>query len=214
VEAALTPSTQASALDLARRVGIIVAALREVIGIGFLDQPHLVRFGAPLWSRLSRILARFTDLMDRLAAGRWPRQRRGPHTGGAPHPENLRRGNSSPTNPGWLMIIFGRELAGCRAQLEALLAEPASAEILAKVPAAERILRPLRRMLGLGRRRRRPRTVGRKSGAYSADATIPAAAPSVGDTQPSPEPRPSGEPEIRSPAWDWYGVYPPFKKPA
>jgi len=155
VEAALTAPTQASAPDFARRVGIIVATLREVVGLGFLDQPHLLRFGAPLWARLSRILERFQGLMDRLAAGRWPRQRRGPHTGGAPHPENLHRGDPWPTNPGWLMIVLGWERAGCRAQLEALLAEPAAAEILARVPAAERILRPLRRMLGLGR----PRTV-------------------------------------------------------
>ena len=209
METALTSLLQSYALELSRRVVIIVATLREVIGLGFLGQPHLVRFGAPLWARLSRILERFQHLMDRLAAGRWPRQRRGPHTGGAPHPENLHRGDPWPTNPGWLMIVLGWELADCRAQLEALLAEPAAAEILARVPAAERILRPLRRMLGL----RRPRTAGRKSGAYSADATIPAAALSVGDTRPSPELRPSDEPEIRPPAWDWYGVYPPFKKP-
>jgi hypothetical protein len=87
--------------------------------------------------------------MDRLAAGRLPRHRRGPHTGGAPHPENLQR-NPLPLDYGWLLIALGWEAAGCGAQLEHILVEPAAAEILALIPAAERILRPLRRMLGLG----------------------------------------------------------------
>jgi len=70
VETALASPTQASAPDLARRVGIVVATLRTVIGRGFAGKPHLTLLGAPLWNRLSRILKRFQDLMDRLAACR------------------------------------------------------------------------------------------------------------------------------------------------
>ena len=152
MEIALTSPILNYLPDFRRRVGLIVTGLLTLLDRNIANR----RRDLPLWNHIYRAARRFFDLMDRLAAGRWPRQRRGPHTGGAPHPENLRRGNSSPTNPGWLMIVLGWELAGCRAQLEALLAEPAAAEILARVPAAERILRPLRRMLGL----RRPRTVG------------------------------------------------------
>jgi hypothetical protein len=205
VETALASPTQASAPDLARRVGIVIATLRTVIGRGFAGKPHLIPLGAPLWNRLSRILKRFQDLMDRLAAGRLPQPRRGPHTGGAPHPENLQRGNPLPTNCGWLLIALGWEAAGCGAQLEHVLAEPAAAEILALIPAAGRILRPLRRMLGLGPYdpNRHPRNGGRKSAGprqprpcvakaapSSADATIPASALSAGVQQPRP-PTPS-----------------------
>ena len=112
MDAALTSPSQAYAPDLARRVGIVVATLRTVIGRGLYGKPYLYLLGAPLWNRLSRILKRFQDLMALLAAGRLPQPRRGPHTGGAPHPENLQRGNPLPTNCGWLLIALGWEVAG------------------------------------------------------------------------------------------------------
>ena len=221
MDAALTSPSQAYAPDLARRVGIVVATLRTVIGRGLYGKPHLTLLGAPRWNRLGRILKRCTDLMDRLAAGRLPRRRRGPHTGGAPNPQNLQRGNPLPTTGGWLLIALGSEAAGCGAQLEHLLAEPAAAEILARAPAAERILRPLRRMLGLGPfdpTRRPTRKVGRKSEAYSADATIRAAALSDGAQQPPAKPppklRPSRKPVVPSPDYARYRLIPPFQKPA
>jgi hypothetical protein len=134
VETALTLPTEAYAPELARRVGVVVATLRTVIGCGFAGKPHLFLLGAPLWNRL---------------------------------------------------------------------AEPAAAEILALIPVAERILRPLRRMLGLGpydptRRRRKggrksagprqPRPCVAKAAPYSADATILSAALSGDAQQPSPAP--------------------------
>jgi hypothetical protein len=82
-----------------------------------------------------------------------PRLRSFPHSGGARHPENLQRGTRLPSAWGWLLRALGAKaywVAASGWELEALLAEPAAAEILAKVPAAERILRRLRRMLGMG----------------------------------------------------------------
>jgi len=55
----------------------------------------------PLLNRISRILGLFTAPMALLAAGRLPRRRRGPHSGGAPHPETLRRGTRLRSACGW-----------------------------------------------------------------------------------------------------------------
>ena len=209
----LTSSAQLYAPELAVRVGIIVATLRTAVGRGLAGKVPLHLLGAPLCSRLSRILKRFTDLMDRLAAGRLPRQRSGPHTGGAPHPENLLRGNPLPTDTGWLLRALGAEAcwaAGCGAQLEHELAEAASAEILAKVPAAERILRPLRRMLGLG-----PFDPNLPRAPRPARASKPAPAPAR-----TPPPTRSYKCRLRRPrntcsrGFAWYDVLHPSQKPA
>jgi hypothetical protein len=147
--------------------------------------------------------------MDRLAAGRLPRHRRGPHTGGAPHPENLQR-NPLPLDYGWLLIALGWEAAGCGAQLEHILVEPAAAEILALIPAAERILRPLRRMLGLG-----PFDPNLPRAPRPARASKPAPAPAR-----TPPPTRSYKCRLRRPrntcsrGFAWYDVLHPSQKPA
>jgi hypothetical protein len=55
-----------------------------------------------------------------------------------------------PTGRGWLVLALGYEAAGYASQLQALLAEPAAARLLAAAPTAGRILRPLARMLAIG----------------------------------------------------------------
>ena len=50
---------------------------------------------------------------------------------------------------GWLVRALGWEVAGFGSQLEALIAEPEMQALLARVPAAGRLLRPLCRMLGV-----------------------------------------------------------------
>ena len=85
-----------------------------------------------------------------LAAGCLPRRRRGPHTGGAPHPENLQRGNPLPTACGWLEDVFGREAADSARNWRSCSPSPRRPKSSARVPAAERVLRPLRRLLGTG----------------------------------------------------------------
>ena len=141
---------QSYAPELSRRVVNLVGALRMVIFHGFLQHRDLIPLAEPLLKRISNVLRRFQTLMVLFAAGYLPRQRKGPHTGGAPHPENLQHGNPVPTACGWLEDVLGREAADLGTQLEKLLAAPAAAEILARVPAAERALRPLRRLFGRG----------------------------------------------------------------
>ena len=54
-----------------------------------------------------------------------------------------------PSGRGWLVRELGYEAAGYGAQLEHLLADPGVQELLARVPAVGRILRPVCRMLGV-----------------------------------------------------------------
>jgi len=163
VTAATLPlSASLLAPDFARRVGLIIAALAALVARRFLREPRLVALIVPLWTRLNRTARRFERLMARLAAGRLPRPRRSGR--GGPH----RRGAALPTGRGWLVRALGHEAAGCASQLEHLLAEPGVADLLAAVPAAGRILGPLRHMLGVGpapRRRaaRHPAPVRRTS---------------------------------------------------
>ena len=66
-----------------------------------------------------------------------------------------------PRVPGWLLVAV-REAAPFGARLESMLSEAECVEFLAAVPQARRLLRPLRRMLGVGvvaREGRKPRAV-------------------------------------------------------
>jgi hypothetical protein len=134
---------QAFAPDFARRLGLILTTLAALIARRFPLSPRLVPLIIPLWRRLTRAARRFERLMARLAAGRLPR----PHRSGSrgPHPATavLPRGRL------WLIAVLGSEAAACATQLQALLAEPAAAGLLAAVPAARRIVLPLGRLLGL-----------------------------------------------------------------
>ena len=144
----LSPTIQSYAPDLARRVGFIVVKLCLLIGREA-RKPYLIRTWLVLCRRLCRILHRFTDLMNCLA-GHPPHLRRGPHTGGAPRLLNLLFARRLSIHNGDLLEDLGWEAADCGWNLEQILAEPLAAEILARVPAAARILWPLRNMLGLG----------------------------------------------------------------
>ncbi len=153
-DAPLPAPVQAFAPDFARRLGLILATLAALVARRFLRVPHLVPLIIPLWRRLTRAARRFDRLMARLAAGRLPR----PHPSGPSGP----RAAVLPTGRLWLIRALGPEVAACATQLQALLAEPAAAAILADVPAARRIVLPLGRLLGLracalARRPRAPR---------------------------------------------------------
>ena len=149
---------QASAPDLARRVGLIVAALAALVARRFLRDPHLVSLIVPLWTRLTRTARSFDRLMPRVAANRLPKPR--PPRPQRPTPSTA-RATPLPTGHGWLIRALGHEAAAYAGQLDSLLAEPGTADLLAAVPAAARILRPVGRMLGLTafapkRNKRRP----------------------------------------------------------
>jgi hypothetical protein len=137
---------QAIAPDLARRIGLIVAGLAALVAHRFLREPRLASLIVPLWTRLTRSARRFDRLMASIAANRAPKPR--PTRLHRPKPDTA-RATPLPAGHGWLIRALPHEAAVYAAQLEALLAEPATADLLAASPAAARILRPLGRMLGL-----------------------------------------------------------------
>ncbi len=124
-------------------VGVILRNLAALIARRFLNHPLHAALIIPLWRHLTRAAARLDRLRARLAAGPLPppRPRARNHSG-------PRRRSPFPTTSAWLIRALGAEAAACAAQLEALLADPAAADLLA-CTAARRTLAPIRRMLGL-----------------------------------------------------------------
>ena len=186
---------EASALDLARRVGLILAALVALISWRLLCQPRLAALIVPLGARLNRAAQRFERLMARLAAGALPK----PHASG--RHDGPRSANTIPTGRGWLVVALGSQGAAYAFQLQTLLAEPAAAELLARAPTVQRIIRPLARMLAFGAFANRPRP------ARAAPAAAKAAASPVAFVPP-------GAVVGRSPGFTWYEVPTPPAKPA
>ncbi len=130
--------------------------------------------------------------MARLAAGRLPRPR---HSGASPSTSpgsGVPHAIALPAGRYWLIRALGPEAAACATQLEALLAEPAAAELLARVPAAGRILRPLTHLLAIG-------------------ASAPRQRPARAASTPPP---PFGEVACRSAGFTWYVVPTPPANPA
>ena len=182
-----TPTpVQAFAPDFSRRLRLILTTLAALIARRFLREPRLAALIVPLWSRLQRAARRFERLMGNLAAGRLPKPRKsGP---GGPH----RSVAAFPTGRGWLVAALGPEAAACAMQLQTRLAEPAAAGLLAEVPAARRIVRPLARLLAIG-----------------------AFAPRQRPARAAPEPpEPLGEVAFRSHGYTWYVVPTPPASPA
>ncbi len=99
-----------------------------------------------LWTRLARLTARFDALVARLTAGRPAapaRQRTRPARKAPAAGLRLPRGQA------WLIRLLPGEAASYGCQLQALLADPAMAALLAAAPEAGRILRPLCRLLAI-----------------------------------------------------------------
>ena len=160
-----TPTLAAGSL------GGILRNLAALIARGLLHHPLHAALIIPLWQHLTRAALRLDRLIARLAAGPIPppRPRANNHSG--PH-----RRSPFPTARAWLIRALGAEAALYAAQIEALLADPNAAGLLA-CTAARRTLAPIRRMLGLS-----PATPRR-----------PAA------TAPAPSPRPEPIPTIDKP---------------
>ena len=114
------------------------------------DDPRIVPLIVPICGRIGRLMGRFERLVARLAAGWRPlavpspaRARARPAVARA-RPDVVRL----PSGFGWLVqLTHGASAYG--GQLEALLAEPGMAALIAAAPGARRILRPLCRMLGV-----------------------------------------------------------------
>ena len=138
---------QASAPDIARRVGLILGGLAALVALRFLRDPRLVPLIGPLWTRLTRTVRRFDRLMTRIAANRLPKPR--PPRPHRPKPATARPANPLPTGYAWLIRAIPYEAAGYASQLNYLLAEPATVALFAAHPGALRLLRPFGRMLAL-----------------------------------------------------------------
>jgi hypothetical protein len=158
---AIPAPVSAYAPEFARRLGIILRLLAALVARRLAREPRFIALVVPLWRRINRATSRFERLMAGLAAGRLPKRRRSGH-GGPRQPNPLPRGR------GWLVRVLGHEAAGCASQLQALLAEPEAAELLALVPAAARIIRPVGRMLDPGAGNRPLRAIPAAAGQYCA----------------------------------------------
>ena len=142
----------ATASDFSRKLGLVLRPLAALVAAKF-RLPGMATLVRPLCNRINRALHRLQRLMALLATGKWtPPRPRKPHQGGPHRPRLL------PTGRGWLIAVLGWQAAGYASQLEALLAEPEAAALLAHIPAAARILAPIRHMLSLvpSKRRRAP----------------------------------------------------------
>ncbi len=125
-------------------IGVILRNLAALIARRFLRDPFHAALIIPLWQHLTRAARRLDSLLVRLAAGPLPPPR--PRTG--PHSSGPRRKSPFPATRAWLIQALGFEAAAYASQLEALLADPAAADLLGNT-AARRTLAPIRRMLGL-----------------------------------------------------------------
>lgn len=132
-------------LDLAARLGTILAGLAALVAHAFLKDPKHVAIIVPLWGYIGRTARRFARLAARVATGRKPRIARAaqPRTGKPRSPIRL------PHSHAWLTVALKHHGAAYAAQLDHLLAQPEAAEFFAAAPQAARLLRPLCRMLGI-----------------------------------------------------------------
>ena len=143
------PPLPAAAPEMARRFGVIMAALAVVVAQRFVRAPALVALNVPLWSWLSRTVQRFARLVGQRAVGR-PAVVRAARASSARRETAPRaRGLRLPSRRGWLLHTLGWEVAVYGSQLETLLAEPDMQALLAARPGMARLMRPLCRMLGV-----------------------------------------------------------------
>ena len=144
--APLTPDLRALAPGFAARFAIIMLGLAKIMAIRFDRHPRFKPLAFIIWNRFVSTHRRFTAIMTRLAAGRAPRVN--------PSRDRVRTRTSTtqpkiPNTNGWLGLELKHEAAIWRARLEALLAEPGMAELLAASPALNLILNPIRIALGM-----------------------------------------------------------------
>ncbi len=167
-------------------LGVILRNLAALIAGRFLRHKLHAALIVPLWRHLTQAALRLDRLRARLAAGKLPppRPRASNHSG--PHQKPL-----FPTTHAWLINALGAEAAIYAAQLDSLLADPATADLFA-CTAARRTLAPIRRMLGLTPARPRH----------------PAAAPAPARKQPPRSepipPHPTIDPPPRRPDHLWW----------
>ena len=131
-----------TAPEVVRRLEMIVSAVAALIARRFLRDPRYMALIVPLWGWLNRTVRRFGRVrVD--AAPIVVRVQRERAVAGAVARVRL------PAGKAWLIKALGWEAVGFGSQLRTLLAEPEMAALLAALPRAQRVLRPLGRMLGV-----------------------------------------------------------------
>ena len=189
----LSETQRALAPELDERLGRIFLALCPLIAHHFLRHPW-VHFSVtiPLCNRFARYARRLSVLMARIAAGHLPTPRVRASRRAARPPSPKPR-SPIPTQFGWMLKSMGYHVALYRSHLERLLAEPGMADLVAAVPSAARIIRPLCHMLALPSPCKPP---ARHARAQQPPAPEPCPAP-----KPSlaPEPSPAALPDAPPP---------------
>ena len=185
---------RATAPNVARGVATIFAAIVALAAHAFLRHPTRIRLTIPIWTRFNRAARRFERLMARVAAGtfRPPRPRhtpRPPRPSGHPDPNSHPYAHRLPSGNGWLSSALGYQGRGYAGQLDHLLSQPETLALLAEIPQAARILRPICQMLGVWPTIRAPRAPRPRK---------PPCAPSARSARPPPAPR---RPSVPTAAW-------------
>ncbi len=136
---------------LAHWLTLIVAGLQKAAAARAGRDHAVAPLVMLLWTRLARLTARFDALVARLTAGHSPAGRPA-----ASRPQRTRSARKAPAaglrlprGRAWLIRLLPGEAASYGCQLQALLADPQMAALLAAAPEAGRILRPLCRLLAI-----------------------------------------------------------------
>ena len=143
--------------DLTGRLGGLFIALIKLIAACFARHPRFALIVVPLCRRLTHTRQRIERMLARLAAGKPAQRRSPPPRPHQPAPPPAADRPRVPSTPAWLLKATGSEAAIIGNQLEALLAEPSVADLLARTPALAHLLQPVRRMLGIAVLPRKPR---------------------------------------------------------
>lgn len=134
------PPANPAALELAARLDAFFTGLLAIIAAQWGGLGGFVRL---IKSRLARGNRHLATLLANLAAGRTPRPR-------APRPARSGGPRAHIPQPrGFLRRHLGRQAGIPAYQLEMLLSDPATRELLARIPTAGRTLRPICRWLGV-----------------------------------------------------------------
>jgi len=129
---------------LAHWLTLIVAGLQKAAAARAGRDHAVAPLVTLLWTRLARLTARFDALVARLTAGHLPAER--PAAPARPRTRSARKAPAAglrlPRGRAWLIRLLPGEAASYGCQLQALLADPQMAALLAAAPEAGRILRP------------------------------------------------------------------------
>jgi hypothetical protein len=138
------PELVATAPAIAARFGSLVTGLIALIARAFYRHPTRFVIILPLCLWFERTVRRFSHVMHKLEAGTLR-----PRRPGSGRPSSGKRPLAIPRNHAWLLVDLKHEGAYFAHRLEALLAEPGTATLIAATPQAQRLLRPICHILGI-----------------------------------------------------------------